>query len=202
MPVDPDIPCNISSLLKVRSGKLEWLQILRSNDLFLGVPYNFVQFTSLQEVLAGWLGLAVGDYVHLSDSLHFYESDREHLESTSHLKAENNTDSLSVKRELSDELFVALASSIEAFTQPNLTEKKLNGLIEEFCAPQAFRNLLLVVAAEAARRHKWTGLITCFMAECTNPALTQIWKHWSDRVQDARILTRKTARVISSVGPS
>lgn len=28
-----DVPCNIVSMLKVRNGKLEWTQILRSNDV-------------------------------------------------------------------------------------------------------------------------------------------------------------------------
>lgn len=41
-PQDEDIPCNICSLLKVRNGKLEWSQIMRSNDVLLGMPYDFV----------------------------------------------------------------------------------------------------------------------------------------------------------------
>ena len=61
-PVDKDIPCNVMSLLKVRDGKLEWLQVIRSNDLFLGVPHNFVQFMCLQEIMAGWLGVECGAY--------------------------------------------------------------------------------------------------------------------------------------------
>ncbi|MGH9905438.1 MAG: thymidylate synthase, partial [Pyrinomonadaceae bacterium] len=51
-----DVPCNLMSILKVRNGKLEWMQIMRSNDVYRGLPYNIVQFTTLQEVLAGWLG--------------------------------------------------------------------------------------------------------------------------------------------------
>ena len=35
---------------KVRQGKLEWSQIMRSNDVLLGMPYNFIQFTGLQEI--------------------------------------------------------------------------------------------------------------------------------------------------------
>ena len=54
-PVFDDIPCNVVSLLKVRDGALEWMQVIRSNDVFKGVPHNFVQFTSLQEIMAGWL---------------------------------------------------------------------------------------------------------------------------------------------------
>ncbi|MDT8447490.1 MAG: thymidylate synthase [bacterium] len=70
-----DIPCNLCSLLKVREGKLEWTQVMRSNDLILGLPHNFVQFTYLQEIIAGWLGLEMGTYNHFSDSLHCYLRD-------------------------------------------------------------------------------------------------------------------------------
>ena len=33
-PANQDIPCNVLSMLKVRDGKLEWTQVMRSNDLF------------------------------------------------------------------------------------------------------------------------------------------------------------------------
>src|SRR5688572_20081702 len=58
--VGPDVPCNSMAMLKVREGRLEWMQILRSNDAFMGLPYNLVQFTTLQEVMSGWLGVEVG----------------------------------------------------------------------------------------------------------------------------------------------
>jgi thymidylate synthase len=70
-----DVPCNIVALLKLREGRLEWTQIMRSNDLVLGLPHNIVQFSSFQEVLAGWLGVEVGSYNHFADSLHLYEQD-------------------------------------------------------------------------------------------------------------------------------
>lgn len=72
-PRNPDIPCNLMSHLLVREGKLHWLQIMRSNDLMWGTPYNFIQWTSLQEVVAGWLGLEVGQYTHVASSLHVYQ---------------------------------------------------------------------------------------------------------------------------------
>jgi thymidylate synthase len=46
-PVDEDVPCNLLSILKVRDGRLDWTQIVRSNDLFRGVPYNLLQFTMI-----------------------------------------------------------------------------------------------------------------------------------------------------------
>ena len=74
-PSNQDIPCNVMAMLKLRSGTLEWMQIVRSNDVFLGLPHNLVQFTTLQEVLAGWLQVDVGTYNQLSDSLHVYDRD-------------------------------------------------------------------------------------------------------------------------------
>lgn len=177
-PVDPDIPCNVGALLKVRDGKLEWLQILRSNDFFLGVPYNFVQFTSLQEVMAGWLGLELGDYNHLCDSLHLYERNRTDVDSIGPVQAEFNTDSLAVSKDRSDQIFAALAYKAEAFTKPDVTARSLANLVEDFEAPQGFRNLLLLLAAEAARRREWSDHADYFVGECANPALKQLWERW------------------------
>jgi thymidylate synthase len=93
-PVSADIPCNVCALPKIRDNKLEWLQIMRSNDLPRGLPYNFVQFTCLQEIMAGWLGVGVGTYCHVSDSLHVYEKDVPDLQAFSPVEEAPSTDSL------------------------------------------------------------------------------------------------------------
>jgi len=93
--VSSDIPCNVLSMLKVRSGRLEWMQILRSNDAFLGLPHNIVQFTYLQEILAGWLKIELGTYNQLSDSLHVYDRDAESIRQSAPLPLiASNTDLL------------------------------------------------------------------------------------------------------------
>jgi thymidylate synthase len=66
MPRSEDVPCNLVSHLMIRDNRLEWFQVMRSNDLIWGTPVNFIQFTCLQEIMAGWLGVDVGSYVHLS----------------------------------------------------------------------------------------------------------------------------------------
>lgn len=68
-----DIPCNVVSHLLVRQGKLHWMQFMRSNDAIWGWPYNLVQWTFLQEIMAGWLGLDLGPFMLLSDSYHTYQ---------------------------------------------------------------------------------------------------------------------------------
>lgn len=72
-PRNLDIPCNVLSILKVSNGKLFWTQIMRSNDLLLGTPYNFMQFTILHELYSNWLNLDIGDYVLVCHNLHIYE---------------------------------------------------------------------------------------------------------------------------------
>lgn len=74
-----DIPCSVASHLLIRNDKLEWLHVMRSNDMIWGMPYNFVQFTTIQEIFAGWLGVEIGSYNHISDSLHIYDYHAEFL---------------------------------------------------------------------------------------------------------------------------
>ena len=105
-PADQDIPCNVLSILKVREGKLEWLQVIRSNDLFLGVPHNFVQFACLQEIIAGWLNLDCGPYHQISDSLHLYERDEANVLASPPLDTfPLNTDSIKLPRADSESAF-------------------------------------------------------------------------------------------------
>jgi len=182
-PLNADIPCSINSLLKIRDGKLEWMQIIRSNDLFRGVPYNFIQFTSMQEVLAGWLGVEIGSYNQLSDSLHLYDGDVELLGIGASDSAERNSDSLGLPKEESNAVLTNVNHLIESMTAPGLLQEDLRALLAEHSIPGAFQNLLLVVAAEAARRRGWLALAQSLMNDCSNPALIQAWKNWFIRLQ-------------------
>jgi thymidylate synthase len=70
-----DIPCTISLQFLLRDGRLELGVSMRSNDLWLGTPYDMVQFSILQASVAQALGVIPGDYVHRAGSLHLYERD-------------------------------------------------------------------------------------------------------------------------------
>ena len=68
-----DIPCNNLSMFKIRNNKLHLHQILRSNDVNLGLyPTNVFQFSMIQEYVASALGIEVGHLLFFSDSLHCY----------------------------------------------------------------------------------------------------------------------------------
>jgi thymidylate synthase len=70
-----DTPCNNVIFFKVRNNKLEMTVCNRSNDLHYGVFTNLVQFSTIQEVIAAWLGIEVGTYTQFTDSLHVYLED-------------------------------------------------------------------------------------------------------------------------------
>jgi thymidylate synthase len=180
-PQNPDIPCNVCSLLKIRNNKLEWLQILRSNDVFLGFPYDVVQFTTLQEVLAGWLGLGVGTYVHIADSLHIYERDLERVMSASACAAPRNTDILAVSRNKFAELLPQLCRTIEQLADPVLLPGGSIPIIEALRVPLAYANLMFVIAAESARRRRASVECETAISRCKNPLLVTLWRNWARR---------------------
>jgi thymidylate synthase len=68
-----DIACNINIKFKIRDGKLDINVDNRSNDLHWGTfGANLCQFSTIQELMASWLGIPVGTYFQSTDSLHIY----------------------------------------------------------------------------------------------------------------------------------
>jgi hypothetical protein len=72
---NPDLPCTLEFMWLLRDGYLEQYTMMRSNDVFLGVPYDFMAMTRLQMALAWTLGVGVGPYHHYAVSMHLYERD-------------------------------------------------------------------------------------------------------------------------------
>lgn len=72
-----DVPCTLGYRFFLRDGRLHMHTSMRSQDLWLGFPYDIFTTTLIQELMAGWVGAAVGEYHHFVDSLHIYE---EHLD--------------------------------------------------------------------------------------------------------------------------
>lgn len=72
-----DRPCTIFMQFLIRDEQLELHVYMRSNDVWLGVPYDIFAFTQLQHTVARALQRATGQYVHHATSLHLYERDLE-----------------------------------------------------------------------------------------------------------------------------
>lgn len=180
-PRDSDIPCNVVGLLKVRNGKLELLQIMRSNDIFRGTPHNIVQFTSLQEVMAGWLGLEVGSFVLIADSLHLYERDLEQFHIAETSPTVFNDDTLSLPKSAFDPMLLALGSAMNELCDEQLLPRRVIELVNGNIFPIGWHNLFCIVAADSARRRNWGNEAAVASSKCSNPALRAAWKAWEER---------------------
>lgn len=67
-----DLPCTVALQYLIRDGKLYATTYMRSNDIWLGFPYDVFTFTCLQIKLAFELGVDIGTYTHIAGSLHLY----------------------------------------------------------------------------------------------------------------------------------
>lgn len=180
LPRNEDIPCNICSLLKVRGGKLEWSQIMRSNDVLLGMPYNFVQFTGLQEILAGWLGLEVGSYNHYSDSLHLYKRDINRIEIGHEIEVENE-DSLSLTKKESEKVFTEIYERMKRIVKNSISEKEICDLAKLESQYVGYNNIMLIIAAYAAHKKCYFDLTQELVELCTNNTYVTMWNRWSGK---------------------
>lgn len=70
-----DLPCTVSLQFFLRDNKLYMITYMRSNDLWMGFPYDVFSFTALQVKLAMELGCDLGTYTHIAGSLHIYKRD-------------------------------------------------------------------------------------------------------------------------------
>jgi thymidylate synthase len=72
-----DYPCTlvlIFSINETKSNSLELDVVMRSNDAWLGFPYDVFQFTQLQLSVARAMNIEPGVYRHTAMSMHIYET--------------------------------------------------------------------------------------------------------------------------------
>lgn len=65
--------CTIALQFLIRDGKLNCTGIMRSNDVWYGLPYDTIFFTELTKYIAKRLNIPYGTYTHTVISLHAYE---------------------------------------------------------------------------------------------------------------------------------
>ncbi len=75
-----DLNCTIALQFILREGKLHLITTMRSNDVWLGLPYDVFNFTCMQIMMAMELGVDVGTYCHNVGSLHLYKRDLNKLQ--------------------------------------------------------------------------------------------------------------------------
>lgn len=76
--VSKDVNCTVCLQFFVRDMRLYMTTYMRSNDLWLGFPFDVFQFMNLQVMLCmdlADLGVSLGSYTHHAGSLHLYKRD-------------------------------------------------------------------------------------------------------------------------------
>lgn len=68
-----DEPCTLTIQFVIRDGKLNCTAMMRSNDVWFGLPYDVMFFTTLQKLIARSLNIDVGTYFHFVTSMHMYD---------------------------------------------------------------------------------------------------------------------------------
>lgn len=73
--VSRDVNCTVCLQFFIRDNKLYLTTYMRSNDIWMGFPYDVFQFTNMQILMSMELGIGIGTYTHIAGSLHLYERD-------------------------------------------------------------------------------------------------------------------------------
>lgn len=68
-----DVNCTVCLQFFIRDGKLYMTTYMRSNDIWLGFPFDVFQFTAMQVLMSMKLGVGLGTYTHVAGSLHLYK---------------------------------------------------------------------------------------------------------------------------------
>lgn len=79
-----DLPCTLTLQFLLRDGRLHLITNMRSNDIWLGFPYDVFSFTCLQIMMAMELGVNVGEYVHMAGSMHLYSRNKKDIPEKGH----------------------------------------------------------------------------------------------------------------------
>ena len=90
-----DHPCTLSFQFFIRDNKLQMVTTMRSNDAYIScLGYDLMNFMFVQNVLAAWLGIDVGQYHHNVGSMHIYEN---HYDRFEYLSKNNETNNIKNK---------------------------------------------------------------------------------------------------------
>lgn len=69
-----NVPCPYTYTINIIGGRLNMHNIVRSNDMILGCPYDTFGFVLLQCMIAQRLGISPGIYTHSISNAHIYEN--------------------------------------------------------------------------------------------------------------------------------
>lgn len=75
-----DLPCTLTHQFLLRKGYLHLITTMRSNDAWLGLPYDVFCNTQLLKIVADYVGAVPGSYTHQAGSMHLYDKNADAVE--------------------------------------------------------------------------------------------------------------------------
>lgn len=124
-----DEPCTIALDFYIRDNKLNCTCMMRSNDIWFGLPYDAAFFMELQKYIADQLGVEYGIYTHFAVSLHAYIKDLDKIRSV----VENPKQ-------------ILIKYDREKFLENKDLISKIIKIVSKTCSSDFVRKLLLVLA--------------------------------------------------------
>lgn len=95
-----DHPCTLSLHFILRDNKLHLITTMRSNDIKWGTCLDIPAFCFIQEVMAYWLNVELGEYIHQPASLHYYDNFEKEL--ISYIKYDEELAQVFIKGHIND----------------------------------------------------------------------------------------------------
>ncbi len=179
-PRSGDVPCNVLCCLRIAEGKLHWLQTCRSNDIFRGFPHNVVQFSYLQEVMAGWIGVDVGSYTHIASSWHAYETALKEFSVDKCVVGVPDGRDIRMRRRESQQAWARLLALVRALIEPPSGKPQLpTRRAASDLGP--LEHIYWIMVAEDARRRQWSDESRLAVELCADDSLRCMWTLWEGR---------------------
>ena len=144
-----DIPCNTTLYFKIRNGKLDITVINRSNDIFLGIPYNVFLFSVILRYVAHKINVNIGVQRHFTDCLHLYE---EHIDKVKEIIASNTIEEINIwqdKLNNSEEIFKGIISNYNEITTldiKNITNSYVQEVLKNYLNYKRNDNISFLVS--------------------------------------------------------
>ncbi|MFF4534305.1 thymidylate synthase [Streptomyces sp. NPDC001407] len=108
-----DVPCTLGFRFQLRAGRLHMTTSMRGQDVWIGMPYDLFFYTTLHELVAGWLGAELGEYHHQVGSLHIYERDLDQANGLTDVNASKIMPDLTTPWDSFDKLLVRVEAGDE-----------------------------------------------------------------------------------------
>lgn len=103
-----DRACNVYAHAMIRDGRLDWMQVIRSNDAIWGIPYNLVQWAHLQEWVAASLDVPMGHMFIVQDSFHVYEDKYQECRDVEHFNMYEYMEMVPLRMQANEDVALAL----------------------------------------------------------------------------------------------